>query len=73
MTRKEEIELVASCHIADETSKYQEFYDGFIAGAKWADETMIEKVCEWLKKNRDELSRVNTSGFIELFKKAMEL
>lgn len=33
---------------------------------------LILKACEWLKKNRDELSSVDTSGFIELFKKAME-
>lgn len=39
---------------------------------EWADETMIDKACEWLKKNRDKLSCVDTSGFITLFKKAME-
>ena len=49
MKREEEIKLVASCHIADETSKYQEFYDGFIAGAKWADKTMIDKACSILE------------------------
>ena len=32
----------------------------------------LNKACEWLKKNRDELSSVDTSGFIELFKKALE-
>ena len=26
---------------------------GFIAGAKWADKTMIEKACDWLKENID--------------------
>lgn len=45
---------------------------GFIDGAKWADKTMIEKAYKWLEKNRNELSRVDTSGFVELFKKAME-
>jgi hypothetical protein len=43
---------------------------------KTADRTkkeFISKACEWLEKNRDELSRVNTSGFVELFKKEMEL
>ena len=39
---------------------------------KWADKTMIEKACKWLEKNRNELSRIDTSGFVELFKKAME-
>lgn len=45
----------------------------FEEGAKWADETMIKKACDWLKNNRNELSRVDASGFIKLFKKAMEL
>lgn len=45
---------------------------GFIDGAKWADKTMIDKAYKWLEKNRNELSRVDTSGFVELFKKAME-
>ena len=72
MTRKEEIQNYAYNNCInddiDDTS-----YSLIVEAAKWADETMIEKACEWLEKNRDELSRVNTSGFIELFKKAMEL
>lgn len=44
----------------------------FEAGAKWADKTMIDKACEWIEKNRNELSRVDTRGFVELLKKAME-
>lgn len=24
---------------------------GFVRGAKWADKTMIDKVCEWIKEN----------------------
>lgn len=36
-------------------------------------EEQINQACEWLEKNRDELSRVNTSGFVEIFKKVMEL
>ena len=44
MTRREEIEKVAN-----------EFYKGdevstFVVAAQWADKTMIEKACEWLKK-----------------------
>lgn len=31
----------------------------------------LEKACEWLKENRNELSRVDTDGFIKLFVKAM--
>ena len=32
--------------------------DAFEAGAKWADETMIDKVCEWLDK-------VDTDGYMD--------
>lgn len=33
---------------------------------------VISKACEWIEKNRNKLSRVNTFGFVEIFKKAME-
>ena len=58
-------------------------YNGFIAGARWADETMIEKAVEWLINNvndyiindkqddgRDWL-KVKSEMFND-FKKAME-
>ena len=51
MTREEEIKLAASCHIAASNEDFKEYYEGFIAGAKWADKTMIEKACEWLENN----------------------
>ena len=46
MTRREEIEKAA---------KKNEFYKGdevstFVVAAQWADKTMIDKACEWLKK-----------------------
>ena len=74
MTREKEIRQEIDLRLAGSSGNYSEGYEeGFIEGAKWADETMIDKVCEWLEKNRDELSRVDTSGFIKMFKKAMEL
>lgn len=52
---------------------------GFITGAKWADETMIEKACEWIAKNHHlykELSFGSLSTdwhkLIGEFRKAME-
>ena len=44
MTRQEEIEKVAN-----------EFYKGdeistFVVAAQWADKTMIDKACQWMKK-----------------------
>lgn len=96
MTREEEIRQEIGLQLAGSFGNYSEGYEeGFIEGAKWADENpnsngkellyvaqktaertkkeIISKSCEWIEKNRDELSRVNTSGFVELFKKAMEL
>lgn len=55
------------------------YQDGFIAGAKWADKTMIDKACEWLDNNKHlhkELSfgslSTDWNKFIKEFKKAME-
>lgn len=52
---------------------------GFITGAEWADETMIEKACEWINNNKHlhkELSHGNLitdwDKFIREFRKAME-
>ena len=53
----------------------------FEKGAKYADRTMIEKACEWLKENKEHpfigcedtcLSGYLTDEFIEDFKKAMK-
>ena len=46
-----------------------------LTAMKWADKTMIEKACEWLKDSLiNYWSRVNadSSNFIKDFKKAME-
>lgn len=57
---------------------------GFIEGAKWADKTMIDKACKWLKENIDlvAMDTVNArSGYHEIvmmndferkFREAME-
>lgn len=41
----------------------------WLAGAKWADETMIKKACEWLKSGG---YFVNNSETEKDFRKAME-
>ena len=50
--------------------------DAFEAGAKWADKTMIDKACEWLKEKNKmcmyELEMILGRNFIEDFKKKME-
>lgn len=54
MTREEEIkkEALFNCNdIAGEVDyKSTAAYEGFIRGAEWADKTMIDKACEWLKE-----------------------
>lgn len=43
--------------------------DAFEAGAKWADETMIDKVCEWLREYN---TGVRVEEFINEFREAMK-
>lgn len=58
----------------------------FVQGAKWADETMIDKACEWLRRNYtnymvNDLSKyvenvcsfdIFDDSFVDDFRKAME-
>lgn len=44
----------------------------FIAGAQWADKTMIDKVCEYLEDVGDGICIPDMKKFIEAFRKAME-
>lgn len=52
--------------------------DAFEEGAEWADKTMIEKVCEWMKEQVYQeygggpLERLIPDTRIEEFRKAME-
>ena len=51
---------------------------GFIKGAKWADKTIIDKACKWLKENYYNSEYTNDTWeniqikFINDFSKAME-
>lgn len=50
-------------------------YNAAIQMAEWKDKQMIEKSCEWLKKNLQnyiEDDWTSEKDFIEQFKKAME-
>lgn len=53
----------------------------FIAGAKWADKTMIDKACEWLNTHRESgftgysgqgACFFNKDKMLDSFRKAME-
>ena len=92
MTREEEIKKQADIY-TDDASNYAEWSDdggwsdtndieliekAFIEGAEWADKTMIEKACEWLRLNTnwddewDNQGRNMNYGKIREFLKAME-
>ena len=50
-----------------EKHEFADAMDAFEAGAEWADKTMIEKACEWLKEH------YAPAGFVDgIFRKAME-
>ena len=53
--------------------------DAFEKGAYWADKTMIEKACEWLKLNAEDYvvtcydkGELDSEGLLMDFRKAME-
>ena len=80
MTREQEIEQQTFVYY--ETCSDEDILKSkaFIEGAKWADKTMIDKVCKWLYKSTYQHvddSRVSmifehTIDMIENFRKAME-
>ena len=73
MTREEEIRQEIDLRLAGCFGYYSEGYkEGFIEGAKWADETIIDKACEWLLYQEEMIGISFEDDFIERFKKAME-
>lgn len=81
MKRREQIEKAATDYINSDTvspMNMQLAFGDFINGAQWADKTMIEKACEWLKFNTnwddrwDDMGKNMNYGMIEEFRKAME-
>lgn len=83
MTREEEI-INAAYNEAEVERQLkmhpQVFEQGFVAGAKWADRTMIDKACDWLYEyNRKQANKmfgtVHTADVtinVAEFRKAME-
>lgn len=80
MTREEEREQAAeNAHL----DIYEKAIDIFIKGAQWADKTMLDKICNWLKEHigtyNDTIDSIhgtikifNKEKFIEDLRKAME-
>lgn len=76
MTRKQEILQQANAEAKANRIAFPEVAvkKGFIHGAEWADKTMIEKACEFIKGEKWKYtdSREGTEQIIEDFCKAME-
>ena len=84
MTREEEIMQEANTLYSVSHPFIDIAKESFIEGAKWADKTMLEKICEWLRDNIDMYAEVVLKSnafypeivmcdtFEENFKKAME-
>lgn len=84
MKRKEEI--IARAKEAEKETTFSDivleargvcsaFGIGYLEGADWADHTMIDKACEWLKDNLLDYWQqkvTNEEYFIENFRNAME-
>ena len=73
MTRKEDIKLTARKYCFDDYTAML----SFITGAEWADETMIEKACKWLKNYAhtfvsETTGDLNEDELINTFRKAMK-
>ena len=85
MTREEEIMQEANTRYSVSHPFIDIAKKSFKEAAKWADETMIEKACEWLEtelytthdncgyKVTASFNSVDKKKFIEEFRKAMEL
>ena len=84
MTRIEETLKAADEYIHKRVYEEDMGYTGevfpvFIGGAEWADKTMLDKVCEWLKSYRQEthdgmgyIAGIVNDKTIEDLRKAME-
>lgn len=84
MTREEQIKQQADIYIGHpqdlgEDIGITKMRNAYIEGAKWADKTMIEKACKWLKQGEDNYYKydawkgyyVDFDALIEGLRKAM--
>lgn len=85
MTREDEIKKIAKefAKEIDDWEIAEDVQDAFEQGALWADETMLDKACEWLRVELDkeeERHYIHVHGFdkerreifLEDFKQAMK-
>lgn len=67
MTRKEEINkklLEIGTSKFGTPHSYVSYVAGYIDAAKWADNSMIEKACEWLRNNWRNYVDVDSDGVV---------
>ena len=66
MTRDEELQQQAMSLIgfSSEVSREDAIKLAYYFGAKYADETMLDKVCEWLKENVRVFQKEDIGDFI---------
>lgn len=75
MTRKEQLEGAAQQRnmcVGGKGNIHTALIREFIAGAQWADKTMIDKACEYIEDVGDGICIPDMKKFIEAFRKAME-
>lgn len=76
MTTEERAREISESFYRPETGyDNEELYMSAMAMAEWKDKQMIEKACEWLKKNLQnyiEDDWTSEKDFIEEFRKAMK-
>ena len=79
MRRKEERIEASKRRYGEDTQYLIAKSQAFLVGAKWADETMIERAAEWLCMNMTSIEYFGINGdiikpdFIQRFKEAMKL
>lgn len=67
MTREKEIYKLIDEEMGIDNYGSLDFQVGVYYGVKYADKTMIEKVCEWLKENIDDYFTTGDGEFEEWF------
>lgn len=73
MTRTEQIQKAAMEHASYKQQGAGDAYLDFVRTAEWADRTLIEKACEWLKFTLEgDFGYYGAVDFTNTFRKAME-
>ena len=73
MTRQEEIQNLIDEETGIDNYGSLDYQIGVCDGVRLADKTMIEKACEWIKKEvLDDYQGVIWDNIVEDFRKAME-